>query len=67
MAPAHHEISSKTATMSAETATGRSPDEALGPGLTRRSVLKSLTAAAGCAALAPILGGNVAQAQKSAA
>jgi endoglucanase len=66
MAPAHHEISSKTATKSAETTTGRSPDERLGPGLTRRSVLKSLTAAAGAAALSPILGGNVAQAQKFA-
>jgi endoglucanase len=67
MASTHREISSKTATTSAETTTGRSPDERLGPGLTRRSVLKSLTAAAGAAALSPILGGNVAQAQKSAA
>ena len=67
MTPTHLEISSKTVNTSAETTTDHSPDERLGPGLTRRSILKSLTAAAGVAALLPTLVGNVAQAQKSAA
>jgi len=63
----YHETGRKIAAKSAEATAAPSPNGRLGSSLPRRSVLISLTAAAGTAAMSPILGGNVARSQKSAA